>query len=125
MMPRKKCRRNIEYYPKMTGFIPFGMHGNCGDIELYFEEYECMRLLDYIGLSQELAAEKLGVSRPTVTRIYEQARRKVATAFIEGKVIIISGGNYSFSTNWNKCNMCNFVFIEGNEANENNCDCNN
>lgn len=34
----------------------------------------------------------MGVSRPTYTRIYEKARRTIATALVEGKVIFIEVG---------------------------------
>lgn len=123
-MPRNKCKRQIEYHPKMSGFAPFGIYGAINSIELFFEEYESIRLMDYIGLSQEEAAQRMAVSRPTVTRIYEQARRKVAEAFIEGKAINISGGNYSFSANWCKCNKCHLVYQDNEpELNIKSCHC--
>jgi len=52
---------------------------------LNFDEYETIRLLDYEGLMQEEAAERMNVSRPTLTRIYENARKTMAKAFVEGK----------------------------------------
>lgn len=42
------------------------------------EEYEALRLMDYLGLNQEEAAAQMGVARTTVQRIYAQARRKLA-----------------------------------------------
>ena len=38
----------------------------------------------------------MNVSRPTLTRIYENARRTIAKALVEGKMIFIEGGNASF-----------------------------
>ena len=72
-MPRPKRYRTIENPPIMEGFKPFGI--SMTDLEpviLLFEEYESMRLADYLGLTQEQAAEKMNVSRPTFTRIYEK-----------------------------------------------------
>ncbi len=79
---------------------------------LAFDEYEAIRLLDYDGLNQEQAAEKMGVSRPTLTRIYEKARQKIAQAFVEGKMIVINGGNVQFDSLWYRCTKCHKL-IEG------------
>ena len=91
----------------MEGFKPFGI--SMTDLEpaiLLFEEYESMRLADYLGLTQEQAAEKMNVSRPTFTRIYEKTRRTIAQAFVEGKAIFIEGGNYHTDDCWYKCEHC-------------------
>ena len=45
--------------------------------------------MDYEGLSQEECGQKMGVSRPTVTRMYENARHKVADALVNGKEIVM------------------------------------
>ena len=52
----------------------------------------------------------MGVSRPTVTRIYESARRKVAIAFSEARSIVIEGGNVFFDSNWFHCKNCKSHF---------------
>jgi len=106
-MPRPKRYRTIENPPIMEGFKPFGI--SMTDLEpaiLLFEEYESMRLADYLGLTQEQAAEKMNVSRPTFTRIYEKTRRTIAQAFVEGKAIFIEGGNYHTDDCWYKCEHC-------------------
>ena len=56
-------------------------------------EYEVIRLLDYAALTQEQCAEKMNVSRPTVTRMYDSARQKMADALVNGKTIRIEGGD--------------------------------
>ena len=58
------------------------------------EELESIRLKDLLRLSQEEAAERMGVSQPTFHRILSEAHRKIAEAFVEGKAIRIEGGNY-------------------------------
>lgn len=56
---------------------------------LGYDEYEVLRLLDYEGFSQAVCAQRMDVSRTTVTRMYESARKKVADAFVNGKTILM------------------------------------
>lgn len=58
-----------------------------------YDEYEVIRLLDYAALTQEQCAEKMNVSRSTVTRMYDTARQKMADALVNGKKIRIEGGD--------------------------------
>lgn len=37
-------------------------------------------------------AQQMGISRPTVTGIYESARRKLAAFLVEGRRLVIEGG---------------------------------
>ena len=78
---------------------------------LLYEEYEAIRLADYEGMNQEQGAEKMQVSRPTFTRIYEKARKTVAKAFVEGKAIFIEGGNYDSDYHWYRCENCHKLNI--------------
>ena len=92
-MPRPCKNRFVSGAPSSVVYKPAGVPA-C-DIEWVFlglDEFETLRLLDYQGLDQEKAAELMGVSRPTVTRIYASARRKIAEALTEGKAISIEGG---------------------------------
>jgi len=93
-MPRPKRKRKIFSLPQAEGFKPFGEAINEAEaVELLFEEYEAIKLADYHNLTQEEAAKKMNVSRPTFTRIYEKARKTIALAFVEGKIIVIKGGD--------------------------------
>ncbi len=106
-MPRPKQMRTIAHAPSMKGFKPFGIPmRKSGNVVLLFEEYEAVRLLDYMGLTQEQGAIEMNVSRPTFTRIYEKARRTIAQAFVEGKAIVIDGGNYQTRDCCRKCERC-------------------
>ena len=106
-MPRKKRNRKIQYPPVIKGMSVYGVRGRrANEIILHLEEYEAIRLLDYQNLTQEQAAVHMDVSRPTLTRIYEEARNKVATAFVEGRGIIFRGGDIYFDENWHKCISC-------------------
>ena len=106
-MPRRKRNRRIQVPPVIKGMSVFGVRGRkSNEVYLRIEEYEVIRLLDYQGLTQEEAAVHMDISRPTLTRIYEEARNKVATSFVEGRDIIIRGGDIYFDKNWYKCNSC-------------------
>ena len=58
-----------------------------------YDEYEVIRLLDYELLSQKQCADKMSISRSTVARMYEHARQQIADALVNGKRITISGGD--------------------------------
>ena len=45
---------------------------------------------------ERLDAQQMGISRTTVTEIYESARYKLADSVVNGKKLHISGGNYCF-----------------------------
>lgn len=93
--------------PVMEGFKPFGIPmRELESVDLLFEEYEALRLMDYENLTQEEAAEKMNISRPTFTRLYDKARKSIAKAFVEGKAIIIQGGTYVADDYWYRCGNC-------------------
>ncbi len=106
-MGRNKQLRLISFNPKTSGFRPFGRACKKGEcIELLFDEFEAVRLLDYEGRQQTEAAETMGISRPTLTRIYMEARKKIASSLVEGRRLKITGGNIDFSSyQTNKTNI--------------------
>lgn len=92
-MPRNKKIRQVLAQPPVAMFKPAGIPArDLGRVALRLDEYEALRLADYEGLHQEEVAERLGVSRPTVTRILEEAHRTVAAALVYGHVLLIEGG---------------------------------
>jgi predicted DNA-binding protein (UPF0251 family) len=60
--------------------------------ELQLDELEALRLADLEGLYQEAAAERMGVSRPTFSRILSRARAAVARALVEERVLVVGEG---------------------------------
>ena len=61
---------------------------------LSVEEFETLRLLDYLGMTQEECAIQMEVGRATVQTLYTEARKKVARFLVEGTGLLIEGGNY-------------------------------
>ncbi len=112
MSPRPRKNRNIGRPPGILGFYPFGKRvwGKRDPVVILFEEWEALKLMDYDNLSQLEAARAMNVSRPTLTRIYDQVRKKLARAFVEGREIKIEGGFVGFEKEWYRCRSCHAVF---------------
>ncbi|HVN58728.1 MAG TPA: DUF134 domain-containing protein [Bacteroidales bacterium] len=109
-MSRNKKDRLVQKAPSFFGFKPLGLQGKQSEaVILGFEEYEALNLCDYELLKQAEAALLMNISRPTFTRIYESARRKVARALVEGKPIRFANGNSSVAE-WYICNSCRISF---------------
>ena len=103
-MPRPKRCRRICCFPDYWRFSPDtdeAPDGSTGGepetVVLSLEEFETVRLIDYMGLTQQKCAEQMDVARTTVTAIYDSARRKLADVLVNGKILRISGGNYRLS----------------------------
>ena len=54
---------------------------------------EALRLVDVEGLDQQEAAQRMNVSRSTLSRILAEARRTTATAITGGLALRIEGGS--------------------------------
>lgn len=93
-MPRQQRCRFIEGYPDYWRFSAEDNEQQEEQITLSLDEFETIRLIDKEGCTQESCAEKMGVARTTVTAIYESARKKIASAIIDGRRLVISGGSY-------------------------------
>jgi uncharacterized protein len=114
-MARPQKSRKICNPPKMKGFKPFGIPACKADpVVLKLEEYESIKLVNYDRLAQDQAAINMNISRPTFTRIYNRALKQIAKSFVEGKAIVIEGGNYELEKEWYRCKKC-FKLIQGME----------
>jgi len=69
------------------------------------EELEAIRLIDYLGLEQEAAAQRMGVSRKALSGDLKSGRRKIADAILHGKAIRIEGGSFVFRRDEHTENM--------------------
>jgi len=95
-MARPRKSRLVYSMPSCEGFVPVGYEpgGTVESVVMTIDEYETIRLIDLEKLTQEACAERMGISRPTVTNIYESARSKLADALINEKILLIGGGDY-------------------------------
>lgn len=103
-MPRPRKFRRVCALPQNTFFGPINnnINNKANDINIIrmtVEEYEAIRLIDYERLMQEECAEVMNVARTTVQRIYNNARIKISKALVEGKQIVIQGGDYKLCSN--------------------------
>lgn len=94
-MARPRKRRMVCRLPESDLFGPLDKERfNDEFIVMTVDEYETIRLIDYEGLIQEQCAEQMDVGRTTVQRIYNDARKKLALALVEGRQLRIVGGDY-------------------------------
>ena len=101
-MPRPRKCRKVCSLPRINEFNPRG--GAEINIILTVDEYETIRLIDNEGFSQEECAGYMQVARTTVQQIYNTARKKLASALVNGEGIRIEGGNYILcSSDEKKC----------------------
>ncbi|MBE6968890.1 MAG: DUF134 domain-containing protein [Ruminococcaceae bacterium] len=92
-MPRPQRCRRVCREPEYLSFRPDeGLES--GEVQLNIDEYEVLRLVDYERLTHAQCAAQMDISRTTVTEIYDSARRKIADSLVNGKHLIIEGGNY-------------------------------
>ncbi len=94
-MARPRKWRRVCNLPESNRFGPL----NPGKEELptvtmTVDEYETVRWIDLEGLTQEECASQMNIARTTVQGIYNDARRKLAESLVEGKILIITGGQY-------------------------------
>lgn len=100
-------RRRINEPPRFLNFKPSGIpRSMLKKIEISLDEYEAIRLADYLQLEHEEAAQQVNISRPTFTRLIKSARHKVALAIIEGQELIIKGGNIELLNALHHCRDC-------------------
>ncbi len=99
----KKCRW-VETEPGVNYFKPQGIPLRALEqAVITVDELEAMRLADYLEMTQEEVAQKMQVSRPTVTRMLARAHRTLAEALVRGKAIRIEGGDYRLGQ---PCSTC-------------------
>lgn len=100
-MPKNHCRyghggpgrptkpRVLRGPSNYSSFFP-SSEGSPEPVVIYPDEMEALRLVDYLGLNQEEAAQSMGVSRGTVWRCVDSGRRKLITMVIEGRTLTVT-----------------------------------
>ena len=106
-MPRPMKWRKVCCLPASNRFGPLntGTDGN-SSIKMTVDEYETIRLIDLEGFTQEECSKQMNVARTTIQGIYTDARRKLAESLVNGRVLLIEGGEYRLcdgSGNGNGC----------------------
>ncbi|WP_312612374.1 NifB/NifX family molybdenum-iron cluster-binding protein [Oscillibacter sp.] len=93
-MPRpKKCRR-VCSLPPSSAFLPIDGGAQKQPVILTVDEYETVRLIDKEGLSQEECGTYMEIARASAQLIYASARKKIASALVDGLPLKIEGGDY-------------------------------
>lgn len=108
-MPRHQRKRRVFLPPRRRGWDVRNTK-SADTIIVSYDEYESIKLLDYEGMKQTEVAVIMNVSRPTLTRIYNVARQKVAKALVTGAHIEIGGGNVEVHESWYYCSSCEISF---------------
>lgn len=93
-MPRPIKYRKVCHFPKTLGFYPDCDTDTDTMIILTVDEYEVIRLIDKEGMTQKECSEFMQIARTTVQRIYENARKKLAWALVDGLELRIEGGDF-------------------------------
>ncbi len=123
-MGRRTRRRWVNQTP--NNFYFSSVHPSADEsVILTISEFEAMRLKHYMRLNQKGAAEKMGISQPTFSRILENAHQKSTRALIEGKSIKIYGGNVDYKLNFigYGCFDCNHEWEDENAAKDRKVEC--
>ena len=98
-MGRRKKKRCVKEVPVAAFFKPQGIPMR--DLErqmVSVEGFEALRLVDCKGMPHVEAAQLMGISRPTLSRVLSEARKQVATALTNGWAIQIEGGEFHYRT---------------------------
>ncbi|NMA69391.1 MAG: DUF134 domain-containing protein [Desulfitobacterium sp.] len=94
-MARPVKWRKVCCLPENSKFGPLDTDPNSERyVNMTVDEYETIRLIDLEGFTQEDCAKKMNVARTTVQGIYNNARKKLAKSLVNGKVLLIEGGQY-------------------------------
>ncbi len=87
-MVRPKCEKIVKFKGSIHSLLPScPIRQKEPFIELLPEELEALRLADSQGLTQVVSAKHMGISQSTFQRLLENARKKTATALVEGRGI--------------------------------------
>ncbi len=92
-MPRPRKWRTVCCLPETIEFGPSNQLIN-DSVILSVDQYETIRLIDLENLTQEECAEQMNVARTTVQGIYDEARKIIADAIVNGKTMKIEGGSF-------------------------------
>lgn len=90
---RPKKVRFIQKIPIVRQFSPRGKAGRPDEVILHMDEFEALKLSDFQTFSQAEGALAMRLSRASFGRAVREARRKIADALVNGKIIKIQMGD--------------------------------
>jgi predicted DNA-binding protein (UPF0251 family) len=90
--------KTVSGIPNFSKFGPKGAMTN-KTICMTIEEYETIRLIDYLGYNQQQCADQMNIARTTAQKLYNDARKKIGISLVEGANIIIEGGYFEIRKN--------------------------
>ena len=93
-MPRPNREKRVCRMPLCAEFVAARGNGHSHRIQMSVEEYETIRLIDYMGMTQAECAASMDVGRATVQSLYTDARKKLARFLVEASALEIQGGNF-------------------------------
>lgn len=99
-MPRPRKFRRVCCLPTANDFSARHLQSD-EIVTMSVDEYETIRLIDLEGLMQEQCAQSMNIARTSVVSIYATARHKLADALINGKRLVIKGGDIEVAENEN------------------------
>ncbi|MGD9898544.1 MAG: DUF134 domain-containing protein [Calditrichaceae bacterium] len=115
-------KRRVHLPPKYQYFKPAGIPRKMlKSMILTLDEFEAIRLADYLGKEHRDAAQRMNISRPTFTRLIAKARQKVSKAIIDGMELVIEGGNIDFAQSLHRCDECGEELILARSQSLQNC----
>ena len=91
---RPKKYRIVKLDPRISQFSPRGKPGRPDEVGLKMDEFEALRLADYLNLGQKEAAKSMHISQQTFSRILKKARGLTAKGITTGSAIKIQGGQH-------------------------------
>lgn len=111
-MPRPKCCRRIGSLPDANYYKPRGIPSSLlKEVVISLDELESIKLADFEGLYQDVAAARMNISRQTFGRIIVSAHQKIADVLLHGKSLKIEGGSVEMDeAKTNRCKNCDRRF---------------
>jgi predicted DNA-binding protein (UPF0251 family) len=101
-MATPRAPRTILSQPVAPLFKPGGMRAPA-QVRLGADEFEALRLADLEGPQQVDAAPRMGISRQTFGRVLSSARRKVASALVNGLALRVDGARGASEERRSRC----------------------
>ena len=80
-MSRPMKKRRVSALPPCTRFMPQGCE-DAPEVTISLEEYECIRLLDYIGMTQEECARQMNLYFHYDKKFFDQQIRSRRSRFV-------------------------------------------